>query len=147
MVEFKDDKAMKEEEKTKNIQVSKSQSIESSEFKHTKSLKMIKEVKENLVQEIILVSKEKSNVGPIRTSSSNPSESNRYTNSEPDNIVSSHHHPYAWWGHPLYMNHQGMYSTNFGREMGVGRWPRPSRGIASYPRGAFGWYMDRPFWN
>ena len=137
LVELKESKFMKEEEKIDSTQVSESQNSESSEFKHTESLMKI-EAKESLVQDIILVSKEGSNVGPIR---------NRYTNSEPDNNFSSHHHPYAWWGqgNPFYMNH-----ANFSRGIGVGRWPRPSRGpglLGNYPRGGFGWYMDRPFWN
>ena len=114
-----------------------SMSTKSMESKLTKSQMKIED-EGNHVQDIILGSKESSNVGPIRTA-------NTYTNSlsvRPDNNNTSRYQPYSLWGHPLHLNH-----PNFGRGMGMSRWPGPSGGFGSYPRGGFGWFMDRPYWN
>ena len=120
-----------------------SMSKKSMEFKLTKSQMKIED-EGNHVQDIILGSKESSNVGPIRTA-------NTYTNSlsvRSDNNNTSRYHPYSLEGNFLHFNH-----PNFGRGMGISRWPGgllgpgPSTGFGNYPRGGFGWFMDRPYWN
>ena len=132
-MELKNSEHTKEEEKINRLKVS--MSTKSMESKLTKSQMKIED-EENPVQDIILGSKESSNVGPIRTANPNSSSVG------PDNHNTSRYHPYSWWGHPLHINH-----PNFGRGMGMSSWPGHSGGFGNYPRGGFGWFMDRPYCN
>ena len=77
--------------------------------------------KENHIEDILRNSREivRSTIGPTRTGSyiSNQSNELGLTN----NNISLHHHPYAWWGHPVYMNPPSYgrgSDTNSGRGVG-----------------------------
>ena len=115
-VEVKIEDTFKEEK----IKVETGESIQFSE--NLKTQTSSSQEKEKHIEDILRNSREivRSTIGPTRTGSYI---SNQPNESGPTNNNIPLHHPYAWWGHPIYMNPPSY-----------GRGPDTSRGRGVGPR-------------
>ena len=135
---------VKEECFEEEIKLETNESVEVNENlkRQTSPSQMKIKQKENHIENILRRSREivRATIGPIRRSSSNyPSGSGLLGPWPSNNNITHHHpHPYAWWGHHIYM----MNHPNFSRGPDTGSWPNRGRGGRG---GGFGHWSHHPY--